>query len=65
MMKGYKQITLVKQDYDVFPNHTLEEVLQHPIPVDTREAISELLCVERQEFEEIFGTDYRNRLSGE
>lgn len=31
MMKGYRMIKLVKQDYDVFPNHTLEEVLQHPI----------------------------------
>ncbi len=31
MMKGYREIKLVKQDYDVFPNHTLEEVLQHPI----------------------------------
>lgn len=31
LMRGNKQVKLVKQDFDLFPNHTVEDILEHQI----------------------------------
>lgn len=65
LIAGHQEITLVKQDFDLFPNHTIEENILYPIrklhPEDQEEKLQELLKLCKLEN---FAKKYPTQLSG-